>query len=207
MKSRNLFLSLLISIPSALSIVSVTPAFGEEHHYKSEVTEYGYYKKITELERERNVASTTGYVRTGGEVQLESQTNEIPLTLNQLFGFKFRIEGFEGKDAVQLKLVVKHPVITRPNGSTSNGYSYPVLLDVKNGVINNQSGYSIDHDYEMVEGDWTFEYWYQDQKLLSHSFKTVKDPGAKPGTEGATEETSPKQSPSQETVQDGNPSS
>jgi len=204
---RKLILSLFISIPCLVGIVSVAPALGAEHNYKSEVTEYGYYRQITELARERNIASTSGYVRTGGEVQLESQTNEIPLKLHQLFGFKFRIEGFEGKDAVQLKLVVKHPVITRPNGSTSKGYSYSVLLDVKNGVINNQSGYSIDHDYEMVEGDWTFEYWYQDQKLLSHSFKTVKDSGMQQGTEGTKEEVSPEQSPSQETVQEDSPAS
>ena len=163
----------------AMSVV-LTPFFvptvNAENKYKSEITEFGYYRKVSELERERNIATTTGFVRVGGEVELEQATNEIPLKLNRLFGFKFRIEGFENKEAVQLKLVVSHPEITRPNGSTSRGYSYPVLLDVNNGVIDNHSGYSIDHEYEMVEGDWTFEYWYNDQKLLSHSFKTVNAP-------------------------------
>ena len=152
------------------------PTVNAESKYKSEVTEFGYYRKVSELERERNIATTTGFVRVGGEVELEQSTNEIPLKLNRLFGFKFRIEGFENKEAVQLKLVVSHPEITRPNGSTSKGYSYPVLLEVNNGIIDNHSGYSIDHEYEMVEGDWTFEYWYNDQKLLSHSFKTVNTP-------------------------------
>ncbi|WP_455375159.1 DUF3859 domain-containing protein [Kaarinaea lacus] len=166
----------LLLATSVVLIPLFVPTVNAENKYKSEVTEFGYYRKVSELERERNIATTTGFVRVGGEVELEQSTNEIPLKLNRLFGFKFRIEGFENKEAVQLKLVVSHPEITRPNGSTSKGYSYPVLLEVNNGVIDNHSGYSIDHEYEMVEGDWTFEYWYNDQKLLSHSFKTVNTP-------------------------------
>lgn len=183
MISKRLVLLLLTGVFTAPVTTSVVKA---ENKYKSEVTESGYYRKISELERERNLATTSGFVRTGGEVELEVSTNEIPLKLNRLFGFKFRIEGFENKEAVQLKLVVEHPEITRPNGSTSKGYSYPVLLEVKNGVIDNQSGYSIDHDYEMVEGDWKFEYWYNDQKLLSHSFRTVKNADIQKESTGAT---------------------
>lgn len=154
-------------------LANIIPAVGAENKYKAEITEFGYYKKNTEQERHRNIASTTGYVKVGGAVELEQSTNEIPLKLSRLFGFKFRIEGFGNKEAAQFKLVVVHPQIRRPNGSTSTGYSYPVLLPVNNGVINNQSGYSIDHEYEMVEGDWTFEYWYNSEKLLSQTFKTV----------------------------------
>jgi hypothetical protein len=179
MINRRLILVLMVGIFITPITVSVVNA---ENKYKGEVTESGYYRKIAELERERNLATTSGFVRTGGTVELEVSTNEIPLKLNRLFGFKFRIEGFENKEAVQLKLVVEHPEIKRPNGSTSKGYSYPVLLEVKNGVIDNQSGYSIDHEYEMVEGDWTFEYWYNDEKLLSHTFKTVKDESAPDNT-------------------------
>ncbi len=172
MNRRKLLLLLAVSIVLVPMVVSTAIA---ENKYRGEVTEFGYYRAVTELERERNIEATSGYVRAGGEVELEKSTSIIPLKMNRLFGFKFRVEGFEGKEAVQVKLVVDHPQITRPNGSTAKGYSYPVLLEVNNGVVENQSGYSIDHDYEMVEGDWTFEYWYNDEKLLSQSFKTVKD--------------------------------
>lgn len=155
-------------------IVNIFPTVNAESNFTAKVTEYGYYKKVSEQERQRNIATTTGFVKVGGDVELEESTDEIPLKLNRLFGFKFRIEGFVDKEAVQLKLVVVHPQMKRPNGSTSKGYSYPVLLEVKDGAIENQSGYSIDHEYEMVEGDWTFEYWYNSEKLLSKSFKTIK---------------------------------
>jgi hypothetical protein len=142
--------------------------------YSGSVTEYGYYKVASEPERYRNIASTSGYVKEGGEVELVEQTQRIPLEKNRLFGFKFRISGFDDKQDVQLKLVVTHPEIIRPNGSKSTGYSYPILLEVKNGMIENQSGYSLDHDYELVEGDWVFEFWYYQQKLVSQTFTTYK---------------------------------
>lgn len=164
-------MSALLRIMAILAAVTALPVMAE---FGGKVTEYGYYKVDSELERSRNIASTSGYVKEGGDVELVEQTQRIPLEKNRLFGFKFRITGFEGKDAVQLKLVVTHPEITRPNGSRSTGYSYPILLEVKDGVIENHSGYSLDHDYELVEGEWTFEYWYYKQKLVSQTFTTYK---------------------------------
>lgn len=162
---------MILRLLGILAAMTALPVMAE---FSGTVTEYGYYKLDSEPERYRNIASTSGYVKEGGEVELVEQTQRIPLEKNRLFGFKFRISGFDGKDAVQLKLVVTHPEITRPNGSKSTGYSYPILLEVKDGVIVNQSGYSLDHDYELVEGDWTFEYWYYKQKLVSQTFTTYK---------------------------------
>ena len=140
-----------------------------------EVTEYGYYQSATEMQREQNLATPTGYSRTADKVMLLENTDKIPLQKGRLFGFKFKISGFpKDQVAVQLRLVVTHPVITRPNGSVVSAYQYPVTLDVIGGTVENQSGYSLDHDYELVEGDWRFQYWLQDQMLVEQQFKTVK---------------------------------
>lgn len=146
-----------------------TVAFAE---YKGEVVEYGYYVKISEPTRYQNLSSTSGFVKEGGEVRLSEQVDKIPMQLNRLFGFKFKLTGFEGKDTVQVKLSVQHPEMTRPNGSKATEYSYPVVLDVKDGVVVNQTGYSMDHEYELVEGEWIFEIWYYRQKLISQTFTT-----------------------------------
>lgn len=162
-------MSTLLRLLVFVLVVVAVPAMAE---LSGTVTEYGYYKVASEPERYRNIASTSGYVKEGGEVELVEQTQRIPLEKSRLFGFKFRISGFDDKESVQLKLVVTHPEITRPNGSKSTGYTYPILLEVKDGVIENQSGYSLDHEYELVEGEWTFEYWYYKQKLVSQTFVT-----------------------------------
>jgi hypothetical protein len=167
-KLSQLFIALVL-------LLNLLPAAAE---VSGAVTEYGYYNMTAEPKRYRNISATSGYVKEGGEPELVEKTDRIPLQLNRLFGFKFRISGFDDKRTVQLQLVVSHPEITRPNGSTSTGYTYPLVFDVQDGVIVNESGYSIDNQYEMVEGEWKFEYWYNKQKLVSQTFTTFMEQNA-----------------------------
>lgn len=154
----------------------------------SEVLEFGYYQATGKIVRERNLSTPTGYERTTDRVRLMESTNVIPMRKGQLFGFKFKIKGFpKDQVAVQLRLVVTHPQITRPNGSVVGAYQYPVTLDVVGGVVENRSGYSLDHDYELVEGDWRFQYWLKDKMLLEQSF-TVKKHIPKPKVQGVQKE-------------------
>jgi hypothetical protein len=150
---------------------------------RGEIIEYGYYQPVGQLERERNFNTATGYVRTGTDVQLVEQTADIPMALGRLFGFKFRIRGFPRDEvAVNLELSVTHPEIVRPNGTRISGYRYPVTLDVVGGKIETQTGYKFDKEYEMVAGEWKFQYWRDDQLLLEQTF-TVYDPVLVPVSE------------------------
>jgi hypothetical protein len=36
------------------------------------------------------------------------------------------------------------------------------------------TGYGLDEDYEMVEGDWVFEIWHHDKKLVEQKFTTYR---------------------------------
>jgi hypothetical protein len=156
---------------------------------RSEITEYGYYQQVGELERERNFNTATGYVRTGTDVQLVEQTAEIPMALGRLFGFKFRIRGFPRDEVtVNLDLAVTHPEIVRPNGTRVSGYRYPVTMDVIGGKIEKQTGYKFDRDYEMVAGKWTFQYWRGETLLLEQTFD-VYDPTLAPASENNVGET------------------
>ena len=162
----------------------VSPATAAED-IKVEILEYGIYSSKSEVKRERNYATTTGYVRSAKEVELLEQTTNIPLNKSRLFGFKFRISGLDEADYARFHLVVKHPEMIRPNGTRSTGYDYAINLNTKSGVVENQSGYSLDKDFELVEGDWEFEYWYKGKKILGQKFTTVK---AEPAGEAAAGE-------------------
>jgi hypothetical protein len=35
-------------------------------------------------------------------------------------------------------------------------------------------GYGFNEDYELVEGDWTFQIWYQDKKLIERKFVSYR---------------------------------
>ena len=140
-----------------------------------EVTEYGYYRAEQEAERVFNEHSPSGYERTGGEVVLAKQTQQIPLVQDLLFGFKFHITGFPRDQVVaQLTLKVSHPQMVRPDGSKRSSYSYPIPMNIWKGEINEKTGYKFDKHFEMVPGEWRFEYWYKDALLVSQSFTTVK---------------------------------
>ena len=150
---------------------------------QGEIVEYGYYQPVGQLERERNFNTATGFVRTGTDVQLVEQTADIPMALGRLFGFKFRIRGFPRDEvAVKLELAVTHPEIVRPNGTRISGYRFPVTLDVAGGKIETQTGYKFDKEYEMVAGEWKFQYWRDEQLLLEQTFR-VYDPALLQGNE------------------------
>ena len=161
-----------VTMIGLLLCVVTTQVFAE---VTAKVTEFGYYKALQEIERKRNNSTPTGYVRSGGNVELVEKTTEIPVALDRLFGFKFRLEGFDpDMRSASLILQVIHPEITRPNGSKTRGYSYPVNIDVWQGVSENHSGYKFDNDYEMVAGEWVFQYLYNNKMIVEQKFTLYK---------------------------------
>jgi len=142
-----------------------------------EILEYGYYQPTGDLQRERNYNTATGYVRTGSAVNLVKQTTDIPMALGRLFGFKFRVKGFPRDEvAVNLELVVSHPEIIRPNGTHVSGYRLPVTLDLSGGKVESQTGYEFDKEFEMVAGEWKFQYLLGDKVLLEKTFNVFEPP-------------------------------
>jgi len=71
-----------------------------------------------------------------------------------------------------LRRVVKHPEIELPDGSISTGSDYVIKGKVSANQVIAYTGYGLDEDYELVEGDWTFEIWYQDKKVIEQKFTT-----------------------------------
>ena len=49
---------------------------------------------------------------------------------------------------------------------------------IKGKISSNQviayTGYGLDEDYELVEGNWVFEIWYQDKKVIEQKFTTYQ---------------------------------
>jgi hypothetical protein len=61
-----------------------------------------------------------------------------------------------------------------------------VTLDVVGGKVESQSGYKFDKEYEMVAGEWKFQYWRDEQLLLEQTFN-VYDPTLLPASEATAE--------------------
>ena len=73
---------------------------------------------------------------------------------------------------VDLRRVVKHPKMTLPNGSFSTGSDRLIKGDISSSQVITYTGYGLDEDYELVEGDWVFEIWYQNKMVIEQKFTT-----------------------------------
>lgn len=141
---------------------------------RATVLDYGYYEFTGESERVANPVSTTGYV-TRGKAKLVEKTRRIPVQQGRLFGFRFRIENMnENVGRIPLELVVTHPEMEKPDGSKSTGYRYHLDLKVNDGAVEDKTGYRLNEPYELVEGEWTFEYLFMNKTLLKQVFTTYK---------------------------------
>jgi len=141
---------------------------------KAKIIEYGYYEFTKGSERLANATTTSGYV-TRGDAKLVKKTKKIPLEKGRLFGFRFRIYGMDkGVRAIPLELVVTHPKMTKPDGRLSTGYRSVLNLPLNEGEVEDKTGYRINEAFEMVEGDWRFEYRFMNKTLIEHKFTTYQ---------------------------------
>ena len=62
--------------------------------------------------------------------------------------------------------------MTRPDGTVSTGSDYMINGKVSIGQVIAYTGYGLNEKYEMQEGEWTFQIWYQDKKMIDHTFIT-----------------------------------
>lgn len=76
--------------------------------------------------------------------------------------------------AIPLELVVTHPEIKKPDGSVSTGYRYFLNLALKDGKVEDKTGYRMNEKYEMVEGDWNFKYRFMKKTLIEQTFTTFQ---------------------------------
>lgn len=141
---------------------------------QAEILEYGYYEFTDAATRSLHPAVASGYVQSG-EAELVKQTLRIPIEEGRLFGFRFRISVANSNvGLIPLELKVTHPLMNEPDGTSSTGYRYNLDLKMVGGVVEDKAGYQMNQPYEMVEGDWVFEYRFMNKPILVQRFTTYK---------------------------------
>lgn len=137
------------------------------------VNQRGLYKLLRSGGAVDDPNTSTGKVIANPVIQLVDSTERIPLIKGAQMYLQYRIKPFPDSPVyVDFKQVLRHPEMTLPDGSVSTGADIPF----KGKVSVNQSigyiGYGFDEDYELVEGDWVFEVWYRDKKMVKQKFTT-----------------------------------
>ncbi len=88
---------------------------------------------------------------------------------NIYFGFAYELSGLPDGE-IELDWTVVHPEMTKPDGTTSTGYTYIKPATVEDGLAGGVSGYMLNRDYELVPGQWIFSYSYEGQVLVKKDF-------------------------------------
>ena len=143
---------------------------GIDEPIKGTVINYGLYNVVRSGRLVDNPLTSTGKSHTATTIQHVERTQHIPLRIGNYFAFQARIEHFPDKHFIKLKKVVRHPEMKLPDGSSTNGYAVNETKKVSSGVAFVISGYSFDESYELVEGEWVIQYWYEDKLLVEHKF-------------------------------------
>lgn len=158
--------------PSAQNMSEKTPDFLEKP-LQGKVSQRGLYRMVRSGGVVDDPKTTTGKVISNPVIQLVKSTERIPLIKGAQMYLQYRIWPFPNQPAyVELRRVLKHPEMKLPDGTVSTGSDFKVKRKVSSNHVIVYTGYGFDEDYELVEGDWVFEIWHGDKKLIEQKFTT-----------------------------------
>jgi hypothetical protein len=105
-------------------------------------------------------------------------TDRISAKIGVRFGIVFELTNLPKiqNATVGIVLVTKHPLVRRPDGTTSTGTERQVRMAVRGqDRIVSWTGVGFDHDYEMVPGTWTFEVRSDNRLLCKKDFTVIRN--------------------------------
>jgi len=105
-----------------------------------------------------------------------SPTAEIHAKEGLRFGVDFEISGISESSAVVIA-TLSHPRIVKPDGSSeTQSVARMGPFPVNNRRIKSVYGFTFDHPYEMVPGNWRIQISYHDHVVAEKSFHVITKP-------------------------------
>ena len=114
---------------------------------------------------------TRGLVK---DIKLVKETTHVPAVIGAEFGFEYEIDGAEEGQTVKIERVDIFPGdgLHNPNAS---GPRKSERITIESAVGNTSHVlYRLDHDWEVVPGNWVLQLWHGGKKLAEVSFTLVK---------------------------------
>jgi len=140
---------------------------------RGKVSRAGLYRLVRSGGIINDASTSTGKSVSRPVVEQINNVQRIPLIRGAQMYLQYRIWPLPERPAyVDLRRVLKHPEMTLPDGRLTMGSDF--MIKARNSV--NQAigftGYGLDEEYELVEGEWIFEIWYNDKKMIEQKFIT-----------------------------------
>ena len=141
---------------------------------RADVTEFGIYTADL-VQAEKAPGSVAGTEKIVTHMRLAAQTRTIPAAKGVSFGYRFVLVGAPAGAIAPLHTVSIFPsAMTNPATRQSAARSESDI-GLSIGAVG-YTGYSMDSDWEVLPGVWTFQIWYQGRKLNEQSFTVQGSP-------------------------------
>ena len=155
------------------------------------VFEYGIYNAIRKGRLMGSLETDTGKVMSKPVLELIETTDRVPMVKDTYFAYRYRVLDLPKveakKPAVELRKVLIHPPMTLPDGSISTGWDRVFKGRTSSGQVIAFDGYAFNEEYELVEGDWTFQIWFRDEMMLEQKFTTYQPEAEEVSTDKKTD--------------------
>src|SRR6185369_5583195 len=117
--------------------------------------DFGIVRLAGPLERHADPNTAVGFTSSGpGKSVFEKKTTEIPALQGITFGIRYRIEGISSKKPVTIEELIRHPPMTRPDGTVIREERTKNHIAPPDGVVDQKFLYLLREPYEVVVGDW-----------------------------------------------------
>lgn len=136
------------------------------------VLRYGIFSPVRGGKVIESEQTTTGKALSNLVMTFIRETEQIPIKKDRLLAYQYRLSNIPVKGYAELRRVLKHPAFTRPDGTVTTGSDYTIRKKVERNEVFAYDVYGLNEPYEMVEGEWVFQIWYQDRKLVEQKFTT-----------------------------------
>jgi len=147
------------------------PVTAEVKQPAGRVLQYGVYTLLRGGKVIDDPKTSTGKSLTKPVITRDRTTERIPLIKGKYMAYQYRLSNLDGR-MVKLRRVLKHPEFHLPDGKVSNGSDFTINKKLERGEVFAYDAYAFNEDYEMVEGEWTFQIWYGDEMLIEQTFET-----------------------------------
>jgi hypothetical protein len=137
-----------------------------------QITDYGIYRKTSVGDPVLFEGTNDEYLKTGDAEHLEF-TRDIPAKKGLVFGFNFVIKGVPKAKPLKLDIVRYFPEMKSDDGSSVTSDTFWIRYDPSpSGEIMDGDYFAFEHDYELVEGEWIIQYYWNGTLLTEQVFNT-----------------------------------
>lgn len=135
------------------------------------VLQYGIYTLVRGGQIIDDAKTSTGKSLTKPVITRDRTTDRIPLVKQKYMAYQYRLSNIPGR-IVKLRRILQHPALHLPDGTTSTGSDFTITRKLERGEVFAYDAYAFNEDYEMEAGEWIFQIWYKDNKLVEQKFTT-----------------------------------